>query len=255
MVPKQSEPSQSAVASPPQEGGGPRVSGSWAIWAVGVFVAGIAVGVAGLYFGLERPALDDARGRIDLYQHELGNLRAQLNDVTVQAAALEGRLLVEESTRRGLETGLRAVQDELGRARDSIAFYEQLMPPGPKGSISVRALEIEPAGPNLKYRMLLMRSGSSEKPFQGELQFVAQGRLQGEASSLPLQPALSGAALSSANEADPDGETLAIEFSDFQRSSGFLGLPEGFVPDSVTVNVLEGRTLRASHTLELPKLD
>ena len=214
-----------------------------------IFFVGLAAGAAGLHLGLERPALDAAHSRIQQYDQDLAALRTRLNDATTAAAALEGRLLVEESTRRGLESSLRAAQDELGQTRNTIAFYEQLMPPGPNGAISVRALDIEWVGPNLRYRMLLMRSGSNDKPFRGELQFFAEGRLDGQETRIPLLPTV----IQPAREqvAEDGSDVLAVEFSDFQRSSGFLGLPEGFVPESVTVNVLEGRALRVSRSVEL----
>lgn len=261
---------------------------------LGLLVLGMGLGAAAMHFGLRQPAFQAAEARIEQYEQDLAALQGRLDDAGAMVAALEGRLRVEESTRRGLEATLGTVQGELGRARDTLAFYEQLMPPGPDGAISVRALDIEREGPHLKYRMLLMRSGSNGKPFQGELQFLAQGRVNGEAVTVPLRPAtaapeaghsaasaealdVAGApganSVSGAREAgnadaangtdgangagEVNGATavtapLAVAFSEFQRSSGLLGLPEGFEPESVTVNVLEGRTVRVSRSIELP---
>src|SRR5690554_3640673 len=248
--------------------------------AVGVFSCGLAVGAALVYYLLGRPALDAARARMDLYEQDLAALRGRLDEALNTAAALEGRYRVEEGARRGLETSLRTAQQELGRAHDTIAFYEQLMPPGPKGAVSVRALDIERAGPHLKYRVLLMRSGAGDQPFEGRLQFLAQGRSQGQDVRVELQPATlpnaldtpgatptveNGTATAAENDATTSAgseaeaksaaeaeATTALRFSEFQRSSGVLALPEGFEPLSVTVNVLEGRTLRVSRSVELP---
>ena len=46
----------------------------------------------------------------------------------------------------------------------------------------------------------------------------------------------------------PDGVAagLALQFDQYQRSQGMLALPEGFVPESVTITVLEGDTVRAT---------
>jgi len=229
-----------------------------------VFVIGALAGAAALHFGWERPALDTARARAQVYEQDLAALRGHLDQANNAVAALEGRLLVEESTRRGLETGLRVMQDELGRARDSLAFYEQLMPPGPKGAISIRALDIERVGPQLRYRVLLMRSGTNDKAFEGSLQFVAEGRVNGEEASVTLLPTVLAAAQEAGASSEP-GQTeagvtgenqagtglLAVEFTEFQRSSGLLSLPVGFEPESVTVNVLEGRNVRTSRSIEL----
>lgn len=257
--------------------------------ALGLFALGIAAGAAWVYVALERPALEAANERIQRYEQDLAAMRGRLDESLNALAALEGRFLVEESTRRGLETSLRTAQAELGRAQDTVAFYEQLMPPGPGGAVSVRALDVERAGPHIRYRLLLMRSGSNDKPFQGALQFRAVGRLNGKETSVELQPitvpdagavpaakpsesaARPGAESATESVAEPaappgaapvaepvaDSSTanagpLSLEFTEFQRSSGVLGLPPGFEPKSVTVNVLEGRTLRVSRSVELP---
>lgn len=252
-----------------------------ALAALGLFALGIAAGAAWVYVALERPALEAANERIQRYEQDLAAMRGRLDESLNALAALEGRFLVEESTRRGLETSLRTAQAELGRAQDTVAFYEQLMPPGPGGAVSVRALDVERSGPHLRYRLLLMRSGSNDKPFQGVLQFRAVGRLNGKEISVELQPitvpdagaepaakpsesaARPGAETATASATEPVAEPVAdsstanagplsLEFSEFQRSSGVLGLPPGFEPKSVTVNVLEGRTLRVSRSVELP---
>src|SRR3546814_7990669 len=60
---------------------------------------------------------------------------------------------MEESTRKGLEATLQASQTELGRARDQLAFFDQLLPPGPTGAIGIRALDIVQLGPTLQYKL------------------------------------------------------------------------------------------------------
>lgn len=239
---------QSDTRMPPQ---GPANGRVWARAgkALAFFVLGAVLGGLVVHLALERPALESAQARMQVYEQDLAAMRYRLEQANLASAALEGRLLVEESTRRGLETGLQVMQNELGQARDSLAFFEQLMPPGPNGSLSVRALDIERLGPHLRYRALLMRSGASGKVFQGSLQFLAHGR-QGDE---PLTVALSAAVLEADVLADtPETDILSVEFSDFQRSSGLLSLPPGFEPESVTLNVLEGRTVRASHSVALP---
>lgn len=253
-----SEPA-SAAGQPARANGKARRGGSWWGW-LACFLAGAIVGGAIAHFGLQSSAQHAAQAKILGYQQDVAALRGRLDLSDKQSAALEGRLLIEESTRRGLETSLRQLQEELGHAKDTLAFYEQLMPPGPKGAISIRALDIERLGPNLRYRLLLMRSGSSGQPFQGKLQFVASGLLQGEPASLTLSPQLvppagQGAASvadqATAPDAGSEPDFLDVGFSDFQRSSGVLVVPPDFEPEAVTVNVLEGQKLRVSRSVEL----
>ncbi|CFO06121.1 integral membrane protein [Bordetella pertussis] len=44
---------------------------------------------------------------------------------------------------------------------------------------------------------------------------------------------------------------LALQFDQYQRSQGLLDLPDGFVPETVTVSVLEDTTVRATRTVKL----
>ena len=45
--------------------------------------------------------------------------------------------------------------------------------------------------------------------------------------------------------------SLALQFDQYQRSQGVLAVPEGFVPESVTISVLEGDVVRASRSVKL----
>lgn len=216
---------------------------------LGVLAIGMLIGAAVAHYMLERPALKSALARVQDGEIQLAAMRGKLDQANTRVIAMEGRLLVEESTRRGLETALRTAQEELGQARDTVAFYEELLPPGPKGAVTIRALDFERVGPHLAYRLLLMRSGANSKPFEGRLQFLAKGKLDGEEVELPLMASMQAAEEDAEN--DPDTDLLAVEFDNFQRGSGLLVLPPRFEPAAVTVNVLEGRNIRTSRSLEL----
>lgn len=184
-------------------------------------------------------------------QQQLDSVKVDLARVRAQADAAAGQLMVEESTRKSLEATLASTQAELGRAREQLAFFDQLWPPGPKGSVSIRALEIQRMGPTLQYKVLLMRSGQEDTPFKGRMQFVANGLQDGKAAKLVLQamqmPGSSDAPAAIAGEDD-----MSLAFDKLQRSGGLLSLPEGFTPQTVTLNILEGTALRVSRTVNVP---
>lgn len=209
----------------------------------------------------EQVAAQDAAVRQS--QAESRFLRAQLDTA-------DGEIAVERAARKELEAQLRAGQEELGRVRDRLAFFEQLLPPGPEGAVDIRGAEIQRDGQGLKYRVLLMRSGRSDAPFVGTLRFQASGVLKGDVVSVDLAPmqvktdtpegddngddsnASPGSKPKpSADAAATAGGLLPLQFDQYQRIEGVLDLPEGFVPESVTVSVLEGSTVRASRTIKL----
>lgn len=248
-MPASKQASSVPVAAP---GAATRTIGRWLMLAM--LILGIAVGVAGGRYWLKDQASQQyATASRDLHIMLQEN-RAELEQAHVELAALQGQLMVEAGTRKGLEASLQVAQAELGQAHDQLAFFNQLLPPGPAGSISIRALDIQQSGPTLQYKVLLMRNGADDKPFKGLMQFVAKGQQQGKPVKITLQEATlpSGAATASGNA---PVNSLELNFDQFQRSGGLLSLPEGFTPQTITLNVLEGDAVRLSRTVNLPAVD
>ncbi|MCD0504202.1 DUF6776 family protein [Bordetella petrii] len=238
---------------------GPRPESSmrWLLPVCALLVGLAAGGAAGYQYARQSTAVSDSvvvsaeqaaaqDAAVRQSQAESRFLRAQLDTA-------DGEIAVERAARQELETQLRSTQDELGRVRDRLAFFEQLLPPGPEGAVDIRGAEIQREGAGLKYRVLLMRSGRSETPFSGMLRFQAAGVLKGETVSVDLAPMQ----VKADTPADPGavpaagGGPLALQFDQYQRNEGVLELPQGFVPETVTISVLEGSTVRAARTIKL----
>jgi hypothetical protein len=221
---------------------------------VPALLAGLVLGAAAALYWVDSADHPETDTQTQQLQTELIARRAELLRTQAQLDALTGQLVMEASTRKGLETTLQTTQDELGQARDRLAFYDQLLPPGPKGAVSIRALDIERLGPTLQYKVLLMRNAKDDTPFKGHMQFVAKGEQQGKPVKITLQPALTpGSHAGPDSAADAAGPDLI--FDQFLRSGGLLSIPEGFTPQAVTLNILEGSTLRVTRTINLPAAD
>ena len=171
------------------------------------------------------------------FESALAQNKTDLATVHTTLDAAYGQLAVEKSTRWGLEAALQQAQTELGRARDQLAFFEQLLPAGPDGAVSIRAFELEQQGSALQYQVLLTRNASDGAVFDGLLRFASKGVKEGRTVHLTLEP----------------GQTL--NFDQFRRSTGLLRLPAGFVPESVTLDVLRAGKVHASHTVALSRPD
>src|SRR5690606_5235226 len=76
----------------------PSVLWRW-VSAVALLAVGAVAGGAWVHTALERPALEAARERIDRYEQDIAAMRGRLDESLNALAALEGRFLVEESTR------------------------------------------------------------------------------------------------------------------------------------------------------------
>ncbi|MBO9329877.1 hypothetical protein GHR37_12095 [Achromobacter xylosoxidans] len=222
-------------------------------------LAGVLLGGSAGYFyarQLYRPqdAVVISARQAEAQEESMRQQATQLRYVQGQLDAADGELVIERAARQELETELRAVQAEVGRVRDQLAFYEQLLPPGPEGAVDIRGVQIDRGGGGLRYKVLLMRSGrNGGTPFAGALRFQATGTLQGETVTVELAPlqvkAESGPVTNTGDSTA--AASLALQFDQYQRSQGVLALPEGFVPESVTVSVLEGETVRASRNVKL----
>lgn len=218
----------------------------WVFWGV---LAGMGLGAALMWFGAYAYEIRVQGQHIHQLQAQLLKARTEMSQVLTQRDVLEGQLAVEVSTRKGLEATLGAIQQDLGSARDKIAFFEELLPAGPEGSIGIRALDIQKKNGTLEYRVLLMRHGTNTAPFEGVLQFEASGHLEGEPVTVVLQPVRIEDAES--EPASSPVQVLALKFEQFQRSTGLLQIPAGLVLNEVTLNVLEGQILRVSRTVAL----
>lgn len=195
------------------------------------------------------------RAALLLERSELDSERTQ---VTSQFNQVQRDFLTERAKRLELEKILANMQLELGRTQDRLAFFEDLLPPGPQGGLDIRAVDVVQHVEGLHYRVLLMRGGKATKPFVGALQFVAKGHCH-EAGvttqqTIILQPLLAKqteAKQTEAKQTEVQQAALRLDFVQFQRGQGFLALPPGFAPQIVTVRVLEGDIVLASKVVAL----
>ncbi|UDG76331.1 hypothetical protein H4P35_02900 [Achromobacter sp. 77] len=245
-------PADPAVRSPSRSHGA--VVRLCAMLLLGVLVGGIA----GFFHArqLYRPqdAVVISVQQAEAQDEAMRQQATQLRYIRGQLDKADGELVIERSARQELETQLHAAQAELGRVRDQLAFYEQLLPPGPEGSVDIRSMQIDREGGGLRYKVLLMRSGrNGGTPFAGALRFQATGVLKGETVTVDLAPMQLKAETGpvTATGENLTAASLALQFDQYQRSQGILAVPDGFVPESVTVSVLEGETVRASRSVKL----
>lgn len=230
----------------------------WVLGALALIAAGMG---AGLFLtqqsGQDSLALQ-LRTQQAAHAQQRMELEAQLTASNAVTQQLRQELTIEKAARTELEKSLATLQEELGRTKDHLAFYEQLLPPGPQGAIALRAVELERQEQNLAFRVLLMRSGKPGERFNGRLQFVAYGTKDGQEVSAVLQPSqkiagegASKVPLNTLGAATQGEDSLKLSFDQFQRSQGVLAMPTDFQPTSVVVSILSGEIVLASRKVDL----
>jgi hypothetical protein len=233
---------------------------TFVFWSGGALLLIAAGAAAGIFF-TQRPSAEDVALHLRTERLAQATIRSeletQIRDAQIRNEHLRNELTIERSARAELEKNLAQLQVELGRSKDHLAFYEQLLPPGPQGSIALRAVELERNGANLNYRVLLMRSGKPGERVNARLQFVAGGMLGDKETELSLLPrqavpdpnAVSTGAIPGVTPELTD--SLKLSFEQFQRSQGVLAVPSDMNVKFVTVQVLDGDIVLASRRVDL----
>ena len=233
---------------------------TFVFWSGGALLLIAAGAAAGIFF-TQRPSAEDVALHLRTERLAQATIRSeletQIRDAQIRNEHLRNELTIERSARAELEKNLAQLQVELGRSKDHLAFYEQLLPPGPQGSIALRAVELERNGANLNYRVLLMRSGKPGERVNARLQFVAAGMLGDKETELSLLPrqavpdpnAVSTGAIPGVTPELTD--SLRLSFEQFQRIQGVLAVPSDMKVTFVTVQVLDGDIVLASRRVDL----
>ncbi len=209
-----------------------------------------AVGAAGGMW-LWRAAFDDAAIERDRVDAELASLREQLADERAErmrlADALPGDsgLRVDQVAAQHREQQLRALETENAELKADLAYLESLLPAADaQGPVAIRRFEVEPdAGePNrMRYRALLVQAGRAERLFTGSLQLLVTTVSDGRTRILRLP-----------DDGPADArERMKLSFRRLLRVEGHFRVPEGAVPKSVQMRVLERGVLRAEQSATL----
>lgn len=165
-----------------------------------------------------------------------------LEQARLHVQALQTQLVLEQATQDALRQSLAQAQQELGRFQEQLAFYEHLMPLSGTGTVQVRALELEPQGQTLHYKLLAQRPPHLAR-FNGHIQFTAHGHQGADSVNIVLTTA----------GLEPT-TTTEIEFDRFLRTTGLLQIPADLRIDAVTLQIYEGTQLRATHKMNLVPL-
>ena len=201
-------------------------------------LGGVALGVA-VAVGVMLYINQDTAAAQQLLQNQLQQYSTQLQQAQLQLQTRNTQLSLDQATLQALEQRLQQKQAEIGQLTDQLAFYEHLLPLSGKSNVNIRALDLEPKGDVLHYRLLLQRPAGLE-PFNGLMKFTAHGQQNGASVNIVLNTA----------GADP-ADTAAIQFDQFLRTTGLLQLPLDLKIDAVTLHIYQGKQLRATHKIDL----
>lgn len=197
------------------------------------------LGVAVLAGGWTTYQYGRYQGGFDLFaaRHQQSELRRQQQELETEIARLreanadlERARQVEHQAYGDLGANLRKLQAEVLELKEELAFYRGIVSPrGASRGLHVQSFELEPTGVarTWRYKLVLTQVLKNDTYVRGRVEVAVRGLRQGKPQALRLADV-------SANSV----KALDYRFRYFQNFEGRLLLPEGFLPQQVTVRVL-----------------
>lgn len=184
-------------------------------------------------------------------EQEMAYLHNQVNQLQMESAKLramvnagESTLQIERTTQEQLVHQVKVLEQENGRLKEELAFFENLASSEGKDSgLTINRLHVEPNGVRDTYRYRLLaaaQGGKKDREFRGRLQLMISLRHAGKDAMIVLPEQ---------NESAKQG--FDINFKHFQRFEGTFQVPEGARVTSVEARLMQDGVRRASQTVTL----
>ena len=213
-------------------------------WALIAIMLGLcaAIGLWAFEFGRDlaldgssRAELTRLRTDLEAAQQELAALKVERDKARAVANTADTLVTAEKTTRESLVAQNRLLEQENRSLRDDLGFFEKLIPTNQTDGMNVRALNAEMVGnKTLKWQVLVIQAGKKQTDFQGTLKVSFTGLQNGKPWSANLP-----------------GVPPSISIQQYGRVSGEFEVPPQVVVKSISVQVMAGDTVRASHTTKL----
>lgn len=188
-----------------------------------VLAAGFWLGQMAAYSGM---GIDPETYR--RFQQEVPEAHADLVTLSRELQVERTRHEVDRRALELLRGDLAAQKEQIASLEEGLRFYRDLMAPGEiTQGLSLRDVELVQQGSSDRYafRIVVQQEARKHVTLKGELYAEVSGTRDGERVSYPF------ADLSD----DVDGSAMPLRFRYFQAIEGELIIPDGFVPETISV--------------------
>jgi len=162
---------------------------------------------------------------------ETVNLERQSAQLKSEVAVLERQLQIERASHADIAKQMKSLSDENARLRDDIALLQAVAGAGAgREGLRLSSVRVEPAGDagEYSYRMVLLQTGSRDRPFQGSYQLLVNVDQDGTRRGVILP-------IASAKTEPP----FQLDFRVQQRIEGTFRVAPNAVVRSVQVRIFE----------------
>ncbi|MBK6631999.1 MAG: hypothetical protein IPG33_13830 [Betaproteobacteria bacterium] len=213
-----------------------------------IAVLSISFALAGWVYDAGRKIAGFDRRETEQEMNLLRDRIAELEQETAKLGALanasESTVQIERTAQQQLVRQVKALEQENGRLKEDLAFFENLASAeGKEAGFTINRLRIEPNGNpgQYRYRMLAAaQGGKKDREFRGSVQLVISLQEEGK-SAMMILPEPNDAAR----------KKFIINFKHFQRIDGAFQVPVAARVTSVEARLIQDGITRASQTVML----
>lgn len=193
----------------------------------GLVLLAVAAGggyFAGQYYSDDRVAV--LMEENDFLQQQLAQTRKELSALRQEVIQARQSSRLDRETLNEVNGALREMEQHNAQLEEELVFFRGIMAPEEKtGGLQVRELVLEPgegAG-SYRFNLVLTQMRNNDSALQGQVTLGIKGRLAGEEKILGWEEVADGP------------RELKFRFRYFQNLDGGFNLPDGFVPEAVSV--------------------
>lgn len=204
----------------------------------------IAFSVAGYLVGNIRLIYLEQEAR--LFAQQRDSLHQRMQQQEYRSNILQVELDVERAATQALQQELRLTQDENANIRRELTFYQRVMAPELNADgISIDSMTVNalPGTNSFYFRLILLQQERIQQLAQGSLRLTLRGLQDGERQEYSLLT-LAGI----------DEGSAQFVMSYFSLTEGSFTLPEGFVPETLHVNVRSRQGQQTERTFQWQQL-
>ena len=211
-------------------------------WPVRWLLAALVLGFSGAMalwafeFGKEIAGLDrNAKQELEVLRAEASQLRLDLASAQSVANTSESLLTAEKAAQDQLILQIRQLESDNLTLRSDLGFFERLIPGSGSGELNIRGLQVERVNPEqLKWQVLMIQASKNAPDFQGSLDLIFNGTLDGK----PWERHQASAPQS-------------VLIKGYLRQEGFLNVPPQVVVKTVTARIIQGHEVKTLYTAKL----
>jgi cell division protein FtsB len=162
---------------------------------------------------------------------EIDGLENQIVELKQQIALLETHREIDREAYHVVETNLTDMQRKIQEQQDAIAFYRGIVSPQDGGrGLRVQDLKLTRGKDERHYnlRLVLVQVMQHDSSVKGQVDFSVEGEQDGAATTYTLEQLLP-------DDGDSSWPFAFRYFQDFDRE---LILPDGFMPETINVEVV-----------------